>query len=189
MGERGFTLVEVLVALLIVALGLAALMTTIGSAANTSAILRDKTLAEWIAMNRLVEVRLNLPPTDGSTTGNPAPGDSQTADQGNRGTLRFANREWHYDTRYANTSVPSMRRVTVRVWAGKRTTKAAPLAVAIGFVGTDVAPPGSSNAVDWTAGSVPVANGATAGPTGTTLGPTGTTLGPTGAPVSPGGVP
>ena len=140
---RGFTLVEVLVALLIVALGLAALMTTIGSAANTSAILRDKTIAEWIAMNRLVEVRLNLPST----------GDSQPGDAGNQGTLRYANREWHYDTRYASTTVPSMRRVTVRVWAGKRDTKAAPLAEAIGFVGSDVAPPGSSNAVDWTTGS------------------------------------
>ncbi len=144
-GARGFTLVEVLVALLIVALGLAALMTTIGSAANTSAILRDKTLAEWIAMNRLVEVRLSLP---------------QSGGHGNHGTLRFANREWHYDTRYANTTVPSMRRVTVRVWAGKRDTKRAPLAEAIGFVGSDVAPPGSSNAVDWTTGSVPAAPGA-----------------------------
>lgn len=136
---RGFTLVEVLVALLIVALGLAALMTTIGSAANTSAILRDKTIADWIAMNRLEEVRLNLPQTDG---------------HGNQGTLRFANREWHYATAYANTTVPSMRRVTVQVWAGKRDTKAPPLAVAIGFIGSDVAPPGSSNAVDWTTGSV-----------------------------------
>ena len=147
---RGFTLVEVLVALLIVALGLAALMTTIGSATNTSAILRDKTIADWIAMNRLVEVRLNLP---------------QTGGHGNQGTLRYANREWHYDTRYANTTVPSMRRVTVRVWAGKRDTQAPPLAEAIGFIGNDVAPPGSSNAVDWTTGSAsqPAAAASSAG--------------------------
>lgn len=163
MSERGFTLVEVLVALLIVALGLAALMTTIGSAANTSGILRDKTLAEWIAMNRLVEVRLNLPQAGGSPAGGSPIDGSPIDGQGNHGTLRFANREWHYDTRYASTTVPSMRRVTVRVWAGKHTTKAAPLAEAIGFVGTDVAPPGSSNAVDWTTGGVPVATGGTAG--------------------------
>ncbi len=134
---RGFTLIEVLVALMIVALGLAALMTTIGSAADTSGYLRDKTLADWIAMNRIVEVRLQLPPTDGN---------------GDKGQVRYANRYWHYDTRYYPTSIASMRRIDVRVWAGKSDTKGAPLAEAIGFIGNAVAPPGSSNAVDWTAG-------------------------------------
>ena len=54
----GFTLVEVLVALVVVALGLAALMVAVQGAARTSGYLRDKTLAQWIALNRLAEVRL-----------------------------------------------------------------------------------------------------------------------------------
>ena len=57
---RGFTLVEVLVALVIVAMALAALMITVSSTARTSGYLRDKTVAQWIALNRLTEVRLNL---------------------------------------------------------------------------------------------------------------------------------
>jgi prepilin-type N-terminal cleavage/methylation domain-containing protein len=58
-GARGFTLVEVLVALMIVAIGLSALMVAVSGAARTSGYLRDKTLAQWIALNRLSEVRLN----------------------------------------------------------------------------------------------------------------------------------
>jgi type II secretion system protein I len=54
----GFTLVEVLVALVVVALGLAALMVAVQGAARTSGYLRDKTLAQWIALNRIAEVRI-----------------------------------------------------------------------------------------------------------------------------------
>jgi len=59
-GSRGFTLVEVLVALMVVAMGLAALMVAVSGTARTSGYLRDKTLAQWMALNRISEVRLNL---------------------------------------------------------------------------------------------------------------------------------
>ena len=48
-----------LVALMIVAMGLAALMIAVSGTARTSGYLRDKTLAQWMALNRLSEVRLN----------------------------------------------------------------------------------------------------------------------------------
>ena len=57
---RGFTLVEVLVALIIVALGLTALLVAVNGTARTSGFLRDKSLGQWIALNRLSEVRLNM---------------------------------------------------------------------------------------------------------------------------------
>ena len=41
-------------------MGLAALMVAVSGTARTSGYLRDKTLAQWIALNRLSEVRLNL---------------------------------------------------------------------------------------------------------------------------------
>ena len=58
--RRGFTLVEVLVALVVVAIGLAALMVAVSGTARTSGYLRDKTLAQWIALNRLTQVRLTV---------------------------------------------------------------------------------------------------------------------------------
>ena len=109
----GFTLVEVLVALMVVAMGLAALMVAVSGTARTSGYLRDKTLAQWMALNRLSEVRLNL---------------NKFGQNTDTGELNFANRTWHYDTRYFDTSIPTMKRVVVRVYAGDAKTKGNPLA-------------------------------------------------------------
>ena len=134
----GFTLVEVLVALVIVALGLTALMVAVNGTARTSGFLRDKTLAQWIALNRLTEVRLNMVSKFGQNT--------------DTGELDFGNRKWHYDTRYFDTSIGTMQRVVVRVYAGDAKTKGNPVAQAIGFLGTSLSAPGFSLIVDWTAG-------------------------------------
>jgi general secretion pathway protein I len=142
---RGFTLVEVLVALMILALGLAALMVAESGTARTSGYLRDKTVAQWMALNRLSEVRLNLVKFGQNT---------------DTGELYFANRTWHYDTRYFDTSIASMKRVVVRVYAGDAKTKGNPIAESIGFQGTAVAAPGASN-VDWTVGTTVPAGGST----------------------------
>jgi general secretion pathway protein I len=135
--SRGFTLIEVLVALMVVAMGLAALMVSVSGTARTSGYLREKTLAQWIALNRLSEVRLNLTKFGQNT---------------DTGEINFANRIWHYDTRYFDTSIATMKRVVVRVYAGDAKTKGNPLAESTGFLGSAIATVGSSN-VDWTDGS------------------------------------
>lgn len=141
--DAGFTLVEVLVALVVVAIGLAALMVAVSGTARTSGYLRDKTLAQWIALNRIAEVRLtvNKVAQSGSTT------------NGDAGELQFAARTWHYDTRYYSTTFPSTKRIVVRVWAGDAKTKGNPLAEATGFFGSGLSIPGNSNALDWTVGN------------------------------------
>jgi general secretion pathway protein I len=130
---RGFTLVEVLVALMVVAIGLAALMVAVSGTARSSAYLRDKTLAQWIALNRITEVRLNVTKFGQNT---------------DKGELVFAGRTWHYDTRYFDTSIATMKRVDVRVYEGDAKAKGNPLAEATGFLGTSLSQPGSST-VDW----------------------------------------
>lgn len=57
-GARGFTLLEVLVALVIVGTALAASLRAVGSLASNSSGLRAAMMATWSAENRLVEVRL-----------------------------------------------------------------------------------------------------------------------------------
>lgn len=145
MRARGFTLVEVLVALVVVALGLAALSKAVSSTARSSGILREKMQAQWIALNRLAEVRLNLV----------KPGSSNDAIE-----VTYGNRTWHYDTRYFDTNVTTMKRIVIRVYAGETKAKGNPLNETVGFLSTALAtPPGRSNMLDWRAGQTAPAPG------------------------------
>jgi general secretion pathway protein I len=57
--DRGFTLLEVLVALVIVGTALGAGLRAVGSLTQNSAGLRAAMMANWSAENRLVQIRLN----------------------------------------------------------------------------------------------------------------------------------
>jgi general secretion pathway protein I len=160
-------LVEVLVALMIVAMGLTALMVAVSGTARSSGYLRDKTLAQWIAINRLSEVRLGL---------------TKFAQNTDTGQVSFANRTWHYDTRYFDTSIATMKRVVVRVYAGDAKTKGNPLAESSSFLGSALGTPGGSN-IPWAADAA-AAPGTS--PTPGTPGTTGTRGTPPTAPTNPG---
>ena len=97
---RGFTLIEVLVALAIVTVGMAAVLATLSSSAQTVAYLRDKTFANWVALNQIALVRLS-----GQL---PAPGKSD-------GDVDFAGRKWHWHQEVNTTQVPGMVRMDVSV--------------------------------------------------------------------------
>lgn len=98
--ERGFTLIEVLVALAIVTVGMAAVLGTLTSSADTTAYLRDKTFANWVALNQIALVRIS-----GQL---PAPGKSD-------GDTDFAGRKWHWHQEVNTTQVPGMVRMDVSV--------------------------------------------------------------------------
>ncbi|WP_062062664.1 type II secretion system minor pseudopilin GspI [Cellvibrio sp. OA-2007] len=56
--QRGFTLLEAMIALMIVAMALPALITLVMTQLDGSAAIRDKTYAYWVAENQLARVRL-----------------------------------------------------------------------------------------------------------------------------------
>ena len=130
-------------ALMIVALALAALMSSVSSAARGSEYLRDKTIAQWIAMNRIVEARLNI---------------QKFGSSGDKGEVDFANRKWRYDTRYFETNNVTIRRVVVRVWPSSAKTDASPLAESASFLGSALTPAGAKQ-IDWTAVNTPAGPG------------------------------
>lgn len=101
---RGFTLLEVMVALAIFALVAASALTASARSLQTAARLEDKTLALWIAENRLIELQLHAqPPTEGRQ----------------QGKLEYAGRRWQWQSQVEATSDPALRRVTLRVLAGE----------------------------------------------------------------------
>ena len=98
--RRGFTLIEVLVALAIVAIGMAAVMGALTSSANTLSYLRDKTFAQWLALNQIASLRLS---GQQPSTGN-SDGDSD-----------FAGRSWHWRQQVVATEVPGVERIDISV--------------------------------------------------------------------------
>ena len=97
---RGFTLVEVLVALAVLAIVLGATLRGLGLASRTLAEQRERMLAGWVAENVLNEALLAPRwPQIGEL-------DSET---------RFAERRWHWQLRTQATSDPDLRRLDVSV--------------------------------------------------------------------------
>ena len=81
---RGFSLVEVLVALMVVGMALPALMGQMQTQNDAQAALRDKTLALYVAQNKAVEYRLLK-----------AQGAGKFSDSEN-GEVELAGERWHW---------------------------------------------------------------------------------------------
>lgn len=96
----GFTLIEVLVALAIVAIGMAAVLSALSSSADTISYLRDKTFAQWVALNKIATLRISgqQPPT-GTTNGD----------------TDYAGRSWHWRQEVVTTEVQGVVRIDVSV--------------------------------------------------------------------------
>lgn len=115
--EPGFTLLEVLVALAVVAIALGAIIKATGETARNTAYLRDKTFAEWVALNRLAELQ---------ATGEWPPTGTRSGEEEMGGAI------WAWTRIVAESGQPGVRRVEVEV--GRDGGSSEPLVTVTGFV-------------------------------------------------------
>jgi general secretion pathway protein I len=98
--DRGFTLVEVLVALAILSVALTAALRASSVATDSALDYRERLLAGWVVENRLAEYRLGLAPELGEHAG-----------RARQGGVAFAWRE-----RISASDPPLNRRIDVQVF-------------------------------------------------------------------------
>lgn len=106
-----------MIALSIFAVMAAAISRTASQNADTVLYLEEKTLASFVAENRLNQIKL---------TGFPAA--TQTKDD-----TEMANREWHITTKVEETPLPNFRRIEIKV--AKMSDKESSLVSLTGFMG------------------------------------------------------
>jgi general secretion pathway protein I len=120
--RRGFTLIEVLIALAVVALALLGLTRVAALQVRDFDALRERTLAGWVAANVLEETRLaaTMPSTGRSD-----------------GRVELAARSWRWTRDVSTTPDPSVRRIDIKVFEGESNE---PVAALSGFTSQVVTP-------------------------------------------------
>jgi len=145
----GFTLVEILVALAVLAIALTATARSLGAAIDTTAALRDRTLARWVAEDRLAELEL---------------GKEWPALDVKEGDADMGGRAFHWRQETGVTPAPRMRRVEVSVFLKGTDSSLAKMTGFLEQTGPQAGPqtgqPGSQT------GSQPVQTGPQSGQTG-----------------------
>lgn len=114
-GDAGFTLLEVLVAMTILAVAATGLLAASGQSLAQMQMLEKKTQAQWVAENRLTELR--------AARAWPEPGVRTD-------TVAFGEQQWQVRLTVSQTAHAGMRQIKVEVSQGE-----ASLATLTGFTG------------------------------------------------------
>lgn len=116
----GFTLLEVLIALAVLAVSAMAVLSQTNNSLYQLQQLREKTLAQWTAEYQLNQLRV--------AESWPATGSAEDA-------VEFAGREWRVRRTVSETTEPWLRKIEVSVAPKAGDTQASPLVTLTGYRG------------------------------------------------------
>lgn len=116
--QHGFTLLEILVALAVLALSMGAVIKAASDYTASQSHLRDRTIATWVARNVLAEqqIRREWP---------------RVGEQ--KDTVDMAGREWQWLARTSQTDEAELRRLDVEIRPAEE-TDSEPLVTLSGFL-------------------------------------------------------
>jgi general secretion pathway protein I len=98
--KSAFTLIEVMIALLVITLGMGAVIVTTGESGWKSSHLRQSTIASWVAYNEIAMYRAKRTWSDATSRS---------------GEAEMANAQWDWRMEISTTDDPSLRRLEVEV--------------------------------------------------------------------------
>jgi general secretion pathway protein I len=133
--HRGFTLIEVMVALTIVAFALTAVAASMSQMIDAANAMRDRTYASWIAQNKLAEMRLAGVMPEVSTTS---------------GEVEYASTDWSWRAVVSETGIENFRRIDISI---THVDSEYVIRTVTGFI-ADPTPPGMANQA-WRSSRVP----------------------------------
>lgn len=117
--QQGFTLLEVLIALAVLALAMGAVIKATSDYTGNQSYLRDRTLAMWVARNVLVQYQVT----------------GQWLSVGERkGTQEMGDQEWRWLARISQTEESELRRLDVEVYPLDSDDDENPVSVLSGFL-------------------------------------------------------
>lgn len=96
--SRGFTLLEVLIALAIFSICALTLLQQSGRSARQSSHLETKLIASWLADNEVASAQLQIPNLGRQSQ-----------------QIHFANRDWEVERETSKTNMPNLFELTIRV--------------------------------------------------------------------------
>lgn len=98
--QSGFTLIEVLIAMVIVVMAMATFLRSFAQVIDSTATLRDRHVALWVAQNKLTQYQLEEHwPATGTRSD----------------TTVMANKEWRIQEKVSATQIPNVRRVELDI--------------------------------------------------------------------------
>ena len=98
--KNGFTLIEVIVAVAVIAFGLAATIKTVSTVTRNTSYLNEKIIATWVAQNAMALYELDI---------------ESNASKETSGSEEIAGIEWYWTKTLIDTEDPDIQRVEIDV--------------------------------------------------------------------------
>lgn len=136
---RAFTLLELMIALAVLAIVSIAVLGRSGESARQLYSLEERTLARWVAENEIASMRLQrrvrATEAPGQDAGRREPGGSNIPLGSRRNLVVQGERRWRVVRETKSTSSPLLRRIEVSVFAVQDGRDIGPLDTLTAFVG------------------------------------------------------